>query len=62
MASLPKTKFRRRELLAGTAVFLFGVAHGRAAAIFDQLPWAPNAGNPPTPAKPGPWLFFAGAE
>ena len=27
-----------------------------------QLPWQPNAGNPPAPAKPGPWVFFTGAE
>jgi gluconate 2-dehydrogenase gamma chain len=60
--SLAKTQFRRRELLAGTAVFLLGISHGRAAVISGHLPWAPNAGDPPTPAKPGPWLFFTGAE
>ena len=54
--------FRRRDLLAGTAVFLLSVASSRASVIFDQLPWAPNAGNPPVPAKPGPWVFFTGAE
>jgi gluconate 2-dehydrogenase gamma chain len=54
--------FRRRELLAGTAILLLGMSTARATAIFGQLPWAPNAGNPPTPARPGPWLFFTGAE
>ena len=60
--SLTKINLRRRELLAGTASFLLGVSQSRAAVIFDHLPWAPNAGNPPTPAKPGPWLFFTGPE
>ena len=60
--SLTKINLRRRELLAGTASFLLGMSQSRAAVIFDHLPWAPNAGNPPTPAKPGPWLFFSGPE
>jgi gluconate 2-dehydrogenase gamma chain len=54
--------FHRRELLAGAALFLLSGATGRAALIADHLPWTPNAGNPPTPAKPGPWLFFTGPE
>jgi gluconate 2-dehydrogenase gamma chain len=53
---------RRRDLLAGTAVFLLGVSQSRASAISGVLPWAPNAGTPPTPVSPGPWLFFTGAE
>jgi gluconate 2-dehydrogenase gamma chain len=53
---------RRRELLAGTAVFLLGLRQSGAAAIYGALPWAPNAGDPPVPVKPGPWLFFTGAE
>ncbi len=60
--SLTKINLRRRELLAGTASLLLGMSQSRAAVIFDHLPWAPNAGNPPTPAKPGPWLFFSGPE
>jgi gluconate 2-dehydrogenase gamma chain len=52
----------RRELLAGTALFLLGVGTARATVISGELPWAPNAGNPPTPARPGPWLFFTGFE
>jgi gluconate 2-dehydrogenase gamma chain len=54
--------FRRRDFLASTAVFLLGIASSRAATIFDQLPWAPNAGNPPVPVRPGPWVYFTGAE
>jgi gluconate 2-dehydrogenase gamma chain len=60
--SLAKINLRRRELLAGTASFLLGMPRAGASVIFDHLPWAPNAGNPPTPAKPGPWLFFTGPE
>ncbi len=56
------TGIRRRELLAGTAAFFLSVGQSRAALISGALPWAPNAGNPPTPVKPGPWLFFTGAE
>jgi gluconate 2-dehydrogenase gamma chain len=55
-------RFRRRELLAGTAVFLLSISNSRATTISDHLPWAPNAGNPPTPVKPGPWMFFTGEE
>ena len=55
-------RFSRRDLLAGTALALLGGLPGRTAVILDHLPWEPNAGNPPVPAKPGPWLFFTGAE
>jgi gluconate 2-dehydrogenase gamma chain len=54
--------FRRRDLLAGTAVLVLSGLASRAATISGQLPWEPNAGNPPLPAKPGPWLYFNGAE
>jgi len=53
---------RRRDLLAGTASLLFGSVQARAATISGALPWVPNAGNPVVPVKPGPWLFFSGAE
>src|SRR5258708_25803143 len=52
----------RRRLLASTAIFFLGVAQGRASVIRGEMPWSPNAGNPPVPAGPGPWLFFTGAE
>jgi gluconate 2-dehydrogenase gamma chain len=55
-------KFLRRELLAGAAYLLLGASSSKAAVIVDHLPWTPNAGNPPEPAKPGPWLFFTGDE
>jgi len=54
--------FSRRDLLASTAVFLLGGLSGRAAAIAGGLPWTPNAGSPPIPVKPGPWVFFTGPE
>jgi gluconate 2-dehydrogenase gamma chain len=52
----------RRRLLASTAIFFLGVAQARASVIRGEMPWSPNAGNPPVPAGPGPWLFFTGAE
>jgi len=55
-------KFRRRELLAGSAFFILSGLSGRAAVLMHQLPWAPDAGNPPLPVRPGPWLFFTDAE
>src|SRR3954465_5039676 len=55
-------RLSRRDLLAGTALALLGGVSGRAAVLRDHLPWEPNAGNPPVPAKPGPWLFFTGPE
>jgi gluconate 2-dehydrogenase gamma chain len=54
--------FRRRDLLAGTAIFLLAGSGSRAAVLSGNLPWAPNAGNPPPPVKLGPWLFFSGEE
>src|SRR3981189_2441682 len=55
-------RFSRRDLLARTALSLLGGLPSRPAVILDHLPWEPNAGNPPIPVKPGPWLFFTGAE
>lgn len=52
----------RRDLLTGTACVLLSALPVRAAVIERQLPWAPNAGIPPIPAKPGPWLFFTASE
>ena len=53
---------RRRDLLAGTAFVLLGAVQARATIIQRQLPWAPNAGNPPDAARPGPWHFFTSPE
>src|SRR5271165_2562528 len=55
-------EFLRRELLAGAAYLVFGVYQSKATVISSHLPWAPNAGTPPEPIKPGPWLFFTGDE
>jgi hypothetical protein len=51
----------RRTLLAGTAAALC-FCSAKAVTIRGELPWAPNAGRPPTPAKPGPWQFFTPEE
>ena len=53
---------RRRDLLAGTAMLLFSATTVRAASIVGQLPWTPNAGDPPSKIKLGPWEFFTGEE
>src|SRR5262245_24694157 len=55
-------RLHRRELLASAAWFLAGTALSRAAEIAGQLPWYPNAGNPPAPVLPGPWQFFSRDE
>ncbi len=56
-------KLSRREVLAaGGAVMLVGAGVSRAETIAGRLPWVPNAGNPPPPATPGPWLYFTAAE
>jgi gluconate 2-dehydrogenase gamma chain len=52
----------RRDLLSGTASLLLSGFAARAALITEQMPWTPNAGSPPAPVKPGPWLFFSDAE
>jgi gluconate 2-dehydrogenase gamma chain len=52
----------RRDLLAGTALFLLSATSARAAIIKGVLPWTPNAGSPPEPVKPGGWLFFTADE
>jgi gluconate 2-dehydrogenase gamma chain len=52
----------RRDVLAGTATLLLSSPAIQAEAIFGELPWWPNAADPPAAAKPGPWLFFNSAE
>jgi gluconate 2-dehydrogenase gamma chain len=61
-AGAVKMLFHRRELLASAAWFVAGIAVSRAATLNDRLPWHPNAGEPPTPVRPGPWLFFTSDE
>jgi gluconate 2-dehydrogenase gamma chain len=54
---------RRRELLAATALsLLMSTASGRARTVVGGLPWKPDAGVPPTLARPGPWEFFTPEE
>ena len=57
-----RSKVSRREVLAGSALMLVGASISRAETIAGQLPWVPNAGNPPLPATEGPWLYFTAAE
>jgi gluconate 2-dehydrogenase gamma chain len=43
-------------------MLLFTSTSVRAATIAGKLPWAPNAGNPPSPFKLSSWQFFSGDE
>jgi gluconate 2-dehydrogenase gamma chain len=53
----------RRALLASTAMLLVVRAAGaRSLEGGNGLPWRPFAGDPPQPAKPGPWAFFTPEE
>jgi len=52
----------RRELLAGVAWLALSGISARAGIISGKLPWEPNAGNPPDPARLGPWLYFTSQE
>lgn len=54
--------FHRRQLLATVAWFVAGTAVARASVITGRLPWHPNAGNPPPPVRPGPWIYFSADE
>ena len=54
---------RRRELLISTAMTLvFSATSARALVVKGSLPWAPNAGTPPTAVHPGPWVYFTPEE
>jgi len=53
---------RRRDFLAGTAILVLSTMHTRATVISGGLPWSPNAGSPPIPVRPGPWLYFTSDE
>ncbi|MBB2972955.1 gluconate 2-dehydrogenase subunit 3 family protein [Mesorhizobium sp. RMAD-H1] len=54
----------RRQFLASTAVsILFASTPDALARSFSgQLPWKPFSADPPTPVRPGPWLFFTHDE
>jgi gluconate 2-dehydrogenase gamma chain len=55
-------RVHRRQLLATAAWFAVGSVVAHASTIGGHLPWEPNAGHPPTPARPGPWLYFTADE
>lgn len=53
----------RRSLLATSMAFLLATTTaGHALDIGQGMPWAPNAGAPPVPVRPGPWMFFTADE
>jgi gluconate 2-dehydrogenase gamma chain len=41
---------------------LVAPAAARAAVIKGGLPWLPGSADPPTAARPGPWLYFTADE
>jgi gluconate 2-dehydrogenase gamma chain len=53
---------RRRDLLASAAWLLATGVAAQARVISSQLPWWPNAGDPPEAVRPGPWLYFTNDE
>lgn len=53
---------RRRDLLASAACFIAIGTAAKAGILKDRLPWVPNAGDPMTPVRPGPWQFFTADE
>ena len=48
---------RRRDLLAGTALFILAGVSARAAVLHGALPWQANAGDPPKPSSRAPGIF-----
>jgi gluconate 2-dehydrogenase gamma chain len=55
----------RRRLLASTALLVAtGLASRASARNFPGgvLPWEPSETQPPTPVRPGPWLYFTADE
>jgi hypothetical protein len=53
----------RRELLLTTAITLiFSTTSASALDVKGSLPWSANAGSPPTPVQPGPWVYFTAEE
>lgn len=52
----------RRRLLSSTATLLLAASTAQARTISGALPWGPDAGEPPVPVWPGPWVFFTPEE
>jgi gluconate 2-dehydrogenase gamma chain len=56
-------RLSRRSFLVSTAALLVaGTTQGRARTITGAMPWAPGSATPPTPVRPGPWMFFTADE
>jgi gluconate 2-dehydrogenase gamma chain len=49
---------RRRDLLATAAWLAVSSLSAHAGVIIGELPWTPNAGDPPSRVRPGRWLYF----
>ncbi|RCS22160.1 gluconate 2-dehydrogenase subunit 3 family protein [Phyllobacterium salinisoli] len=64
MKKISGSTLSRRQFLASTVVSIsFASTPDALARSFSgQLPWSPFAADPPTPARPGPWLFFTHDE
>src|SRR5258708_28018894 len=53
----------RRDLLTSTGLaLLLSSRPAGARVIAGGMPWAPDAGAPPAPVRPGPWEFFTPEE
>jgi gluconate 2-dehydrogenase gamma chain len=63
MAHITSPALSRRLLLtSATAFVLVGTAVARARTLAGGLPWEPGTATPPTPVRPGPWMFFTSDE
>ena len=65
MADLSHEGVSRRRLLASTAALVAtGLGSRALGRIYPGgvLPWEPSATEPPTPVRPGPWLYFTADE
>jgi gluconate 2-dehydrogenase gamma chain len=55
----------RRRFLSSTAILIVTTFGSRAVGRTYRggvLPWEPGETQPPTPVRPGPWLYFTAAE
>lgn len=63
MATPFPPQLTRRSLLASTAALLVaGGTAGRARTLSGGMPWEAGTATPPTPVRPGPWMFFTSDE